>query len=207
MPYRLCIAIVLLGSFLGAPSAVAQEGQRVVARALHFHGRHSPPRPVQISEAERRQVLLQRTSRSVPSLRSQRPGTLVATADPTHLRVPGLDVTATGLWVYSGSSDYLYVLGDVVAIPGARAHLRVTIDATAGGFYMVICRVQGGSPQYPVHVKNGVMSENVPEASLVPDERGEIVFLIDDAVAGPNVFTLHTALQMAWYGCQVRLLT
>jgi hypothetical protein len=208
-----CITLVALGlTVLGANPGAAQDSARIPAKAVRFRGQPASSLRNLRDSASTIRPVLRRAAASRANLIKTRPGTFYARVDPRHLLVPGAQAAAMGVWIYPSTDtdgrDYLHVIGRSAQLPaGGQPNLMLTINAQPGAFYLVICEVEGPNAQYPVLIRNGLISENLPVATAIPDQHHEISFVVEDAVGGPNVFTLQSELAMVWFGCQVRLLT
>jgi hypothetical protein len=144
---------------------------------------------------------------TVPQPSPPLPGTPYAEVNAVRLFVPGkLEVWAMGVLATPGdSSGALTMLPSRHEIIVAPPHVRLAVIGTAGAFYIIRCRIPMGSD---IYVHPGAMALSpAGDALKHPDASREITFLLDNAVAGKNYFSLHSPSYWSWQGCEVRQLS
>ena len=217
MRTRLLPLVVLA---LGATSipTYAQPGQPIRVQTVspeRFGRRVVPPATLASDSAMIARVNPRVRLNPSPGPPAPLPGTEFAVVEPQSLIVAGkLEGVAFGVLVAT-IEDRFYMLPSNILVPppspepmalpiSSHPHLRLVIEATEGAFYIISCRVSPGTYK----VRQGLMIEpSAPEITRSVGLSGDLLFHLDNAAAGSNVFSIHSTSIWTWDSCRVNQLT
>jgi hypothetical protein len=208
------LLILALGA---AGAAEAQPGQPIRVRtiATERFGRRVVPQATVAQDAEIIARLNPRVRLGPVPPTPSLPGTELAVVGPQSLKVDGkLEALGFGVLLATLGGRFYMLPSDILVPPpppepsplpiSTHPHLRLVVEATEGAFYIISCRVSPGT----YRVRQGLMVEtSAPEITRSADSSGDLIFHLDNAAAGRNVFSIHSTSLWTWESCRVNQLS